>query len=508
VAKMRRLLLFGLGAIIALAAALLIALNLYVQSEGAQAWIERELSERIGMPLHIRATSITPWGGLTLGGITIPQNSNVTDVDFLQAKSCQLHLRWVALFSHRFVITKVRLVEPTVVWPQNAEGKWRLPAPAPQPLPSVPARMPPIPASPRETASLPPLQEKYVPPARKPPHVKSAFTPEIHQLKISSGKFHFLDRSGAPLASFENLSFGSTIGNAHSLRGSARVAKISLRNRFFVTDFRSPVRYEQNILEVPKIYGHTGSGELIAQLKLDVQGEGSPFSISANFRNVHADQIVAEAGGGKNLLQGNLDAALEAAGKTADPNVLTGQGQVSMRDGQLQQYSLLVALGQILQIDELSRLQLDQAEAKFHLTPGMVNIDELVLRSPNIRLSAIGSLGFDEKLRLDSQLAISDEIRNRLFRPLRDNFQPANEPGYSAIAFNVGGTIDRPNTNLLDRLVGRDLKDMMRGLFGGKKSKKKKPTENVPPPELAVPETGPSATVDLASPAATPTPSP
>jgi hypothetical protein len=223
------------------------------------------------------------------------------------------------------------------------------------------------------------------------------------------------------------------------------------------------------------------------------------------FQNLHADEIVAEAGGSKSMVQGRLDGVLEASGKTADPNALNGTGEISLRDGQLQQYSLLVALGQILQIEELTQLHLDQAEAKYHLTPGVVNVDELILRSPNIRLSATGTIGFDGKLKLESQLAIDEKIRDRLFKPIRDNFQPISDPGYSAIAFHVGGTIDRPNSNLLERMVGRDLKDFVSGLFGGKKSKKKKPAETAPgePDQPA-----PAATVDLASPAATLTPGP
>src|SRR5439155_1391560 len=41
--------------------------------------------------------------------------------------SFQLHVRFLSLFSQRLVIKRVSLLAPTVVWPQNADGKWRLP---------------------------------------------------------------------------------------------------------------------------------------------------------------------------------------------------------------------------------------------------------------------------------------------------------------------------------------------------------------------------------------------
>ena len=205
----------------------------------------------------------------------------------------------------------------------------------------------------------------------------------------------------------------------------------------------------------------------------------------------------------------NEEAIAISRGKTDDANALTGAGQIFLRDGQLQQYSLLVALGQVLQIEELTQLHLEQAQAKYHISPGLVTIDELILRSPNIRLSAAGTVTFSGKVRLDSQLAINEKIRAQLFKPIRENFRPISEAGYSAVDFQVAGTLDRPKSNLMERMVGRDLKDFVSGFFGGKKSersKNKKPADAARQPEQASPT--PAATTDPISPAVIATPSP
>src|SRR5207245_283679 len=123
--------------------------------------------------------------------------------------------------------------------------------------------------------------------------------------------------------------------------------------------------------------------------------------------------------GPKGIVRGKLEGNFKAAGKTADPNALTGAGEIVLRDGQVQQYSLLVALGQVLQIEELMQLHLEQAEAKYHITPGVVTVDELILHSPNIRLSATGTITFKGKVQLDSRLAINEKIRAQLFKPIR-----------------------------------------------------------------------------------------
>jgi hypothetical protein len=84
----------------------------------------------------------------------------------------------------------------------------------------------------------------------------------------------------------------------------------------------------------------------------------------------------------------------------------------------------------------------------------------LLLRSQNIRLSATGTVSFEGGLHLESQLAVSEKMRSQLFRAIRERLQPIDEPGYSAVSFQVTGTVGRPKTNLMDKLVGRDLKDL------------------------------------------------
>ena len=121
-------------------------------------------------------------------------------------------------------------------------------------------------------------------------------------------------------------------------------------------------------------------------------------------------------------------------------------------------------------------------------------------------------------------------LRRQLFGPIRENFQAvADSPGYAAVDFKVSGTVDRPKTDLMDKLVGRDLRDLsgvISSLFGHGK-KKKKPTEPAAPspnevteaaaaaaPASGGTEASPSATVpelesmSSPSPSITPSPSP
>ncbi|MEO8045189.1 MAG: AsmA-like C-terminal region-containing protein [Spartobacteria bacterium] len=525
--KLGRFLLWLLAGVAILAFVVLLAVNLYVQSQGTHDRIQQELSQRLNTPLQLRRISVTPWSGLKLNGITIPQESGKIAGNFLQAQSFQLRVQFWSLFSERLVIRQVSLIKPEVVWAQNSAGKWRLPELPPPKTASRPTAA----ASVAPAGAAPPRATVAPPPAALPAQSNEpglaattvpVFTPEVQRVTLKDGNFTFLDAAGRVIAKFNGLDFHSSFRTATAIKGSARVEKISLRDRFFIEDLESPLRYEPEELAFSNISAQAADGTISGRFAMQLQAPDSPFTAEVKFRDLKAEKLMANAGGPAGMIQGRVEGFLDASGKTADSNALTGHGEIVLRDGKLQQYSLLVALGQILQIDELMQLQLDQAEIKYRISPGVVTIDQLLLRSPNIRLTATGTISFRGKLRLDSQLALNDKVRRQLFAPIRENFQPLQEPaGYAAVDFKVSGTVERPKTDLMDKLVGRDLRDLggvISSLFGHPKKKKKPAEETTPTPspndevEAAVSAASPAATIapeqSSPAPAATPSPSP
>jgi type II secretion system protein N len=486
---MSRLLLIGLGLIVGVALLILIGVNLYVQSRGTQARIQQELSQRLGTTLLIQRISVTPWAGLKLTGITIPQSQPGVSPDFLKAKSFRLRIRFSSLFGGHLVIKEISLINSEVVWAQNSDGKWRLPS---MPLEPAAATVPekPAPAAVPAAATPTPEQKVVAPePTAKPASAlpvqienkPAPFTPEVQRVNVVGARFRFLDEKLQSVATFEDVDFRSSFRTATDLRGNITIAKTSLRDRFFLQQLESPLRYDASELDFSQITARAGEGQISGRFTIQPQAEDSPFTVSVQFKEVQADRIITEAGGVLGTVTGKLEGHLDASGKTADPEALQGSGEIILHDGQVRQYSLLVALGQLLQIQELQQLRLDQAQVKYHINPGVVTIDELVFRSENIRLSAKGTVTFDGKLQLESQLAVNEKMRSQLFRAIRDNFKPIDDPGYTAVNFQVSGTVGRPKTNLMDKLIGRDLKDLssvITGLMGGgKNEKKKKPTD-------------------------------
>jgi len=521
VRQLGRLLLWILGGAVAFAGIALIGLNLYVQSQGTHHRIQQELGQRLNTTLRLGRISVTPWGGLKLSGITIPQEPGKLGGDFLEAETFQLQVGFWSLFSDRLVIRQISLIKPEVVWAQNALGKWRLPE-----LPSEKtvvgstlARAVPAPAQSAAVPSAASVVEPTAPePGNSPNEVAAAtpptrpFTPEVRRVNLKQGSFTFLDSAGRVIARFIGLDFDSSFRTATAIKGNTSIEKISLRDKFFIEKLKSPLHYDPAELAFSNISAQAAGGELSGHFEMQLLVEDSPFTATVKFHDLDAEKLVTNAGGPAGMIQGRVEGFLDATGKTADSNALAGKGEIVLRDGKVQQYSLLVALGQILQIDELTQLHLDQAQVNYHIDPGVITIDQLLLRSPNIRLSATGTISFSGKLRLDSQLALNEKIRRQLFAPIRDNFQPLDQPaGYAAVDFKVSGTVDRPKTNLMDKLVGHDLRDLggvISSLFSGHSKKKKSKEESNPSPTPAVAEPSPSPSPNDVAPEVSTTPVP
>jgi type II secretion system protein N len=481
---MSRVLLITLGVLLGVGLLILIGVNLYVQSRGTQARIQHELSQRLGTTLRIQRISVTPWWGLKLTGITIPQTQPGVSPDFLTAKTFRLRIRFSSLFGGQLVIKDMSLINPEIVWAQNADGKWRFPSvPSPTPAPTI-APQESVASAPSQSAiteqkiEAPPNPITFAPAASIPP-IESrppAYTPEVQGVNVVRARFRFLDEKLKSVATFEDVDFRSSFHTVNDLSGNITIAKTSLRDRFFLQELHSPLTYNSSKLDFSQIVARAGEGHIAGNFSIEPQTEDSPFTVSIRFNDVNADKIIVEAGGPPGTVTGKLEGRLDASGKTADPDALSGAGEIILRDGQVRQYALLVALGQLLQIQELQQLRLDQANVKYHINPGVVTIEELIFRSENIRLTATGTVSFDGKLQLESQLAVNEKMRSQLFKAIRGNFKPIDEPGYTAVNFQVSGTVGRPKTNLMDKLIGRDLKDLssvLTDFLGGGKSKKK-----------------------------------
>src|SRR6266478_3954870 len=148
-----------------------------------------------------------------------------------------------------------------------------------------------------ENTALPAESRAPAVPSKQPrPHpnektnTAAGFISEVHKVSLTNGSFRFLGRESESVASFEGVGFRAAVNNASSLKGNARVARVSVRDRFFLRQLRSPLRYDANGLDLSQISAHVGGGDVTGRFTMQPETEESPFHVEMKFRGVQADK--------------------------------------------------------------------------------------------------------------------------------------------------------------------------------------------------------------------------
>ncbi len=451
--RVSKAILIAAGGLAALVAAGAIGVNLYVQSPGAQARIQAELSQALNVPLEITHTTVTPWSGLRISGLAVPGDGR----KLLEADSFTARYRLLPLFKKRLVISEMLLDSPRIVWAQNDEGKWVLPL--------LPDKKPKSETGPGEK-----------PATQKKEREKGAFEVEVAGLEIRHGSIEMLDAQGEPFATASDVNMAWSFADPTQVAGTLSAARMTWKETLVFTAVRSPFRHTHGELTFPALEAALAEGAVRGSLRVQTGEKGSPFAVALSFEKVDLARLTAEAGWQPGQAAGALSGNLDLNGNTRKLARLEGTGRLALADGQFRQLDFFQTIGQVLQIAELSNLRLREAHADFHLADEKTYIDDLMLETPDLSLGAKGTARFDGKLALDAQLAVSDRLSRQLPGFVRDNFDLTDAAGRKAISFKISGKTDKPKYDLLDRIVGQQIgaqfDDLVSSIFGGGKKKK------------------------------------
>ncbi len=454
--KLSKAILLALAALLVLVVFGLVCVNLYIQSPRAQEQIQEQLSRALRMPLKITNTSLSPWSGLCITGITIPNG----DATFLEAGSFAADYRVLPLLAGKLAITEMSIDRPRVVWKQDAEGKWKLPA-----LEKGAA-----------TADVPVPAEKKS---------SGGFTVVIGRFVVKSGAVDLVDKDGKHIAIFTDVNMTYTELTEANVEGTAVIGRAVWADTLALENVHTPFKYAAGELTLPELTATLAGGTVRGSYRAQPEAPKSPFETAFTFEQVNLDRLVTQLGWKPGQGGGIASGKLALHGDMRRAERAEGGGQIQLRDGQFKQLEFFQTIGQVLNIRELSDLRLKDAHGDFHIASEKVYVDQLILTALDLQLSAKGIVRFDQKVSLDAQLGVDESIVKRLPDLVRESFGTA-DGGLRTINFNITGSTEKLRTNLLDRLIGgqnlsQQFDKFVSGIFGGSKKddeKKKKEEED------------------------------
>lgn len=507
VRKLAKGILVGIAVLLAIGVVGILAINVYVESDAIRTKLEAKLTSTLRMPCRITTASFTPWRGVRITGVTIAQPARPDVGNFLEASGFTASLKMAPLLSRKLVVKELVIDEPQVVWVQNPEGNWRLPTVAKEEREQM--------ESPAESEDEPaPTTLTGVEPGAEAPPRKP-FEILVDQFSIKHGSFVFLDPDQRSIASMSDVNVESRVANSRDVQGKALCAKIAIQDVVFLANLQTPFSYIAEELALPEMSATVAGGDVRGGFTLKTTEKDSPFTCDVKFDQVDLNQVVTEAGGLPGQAAGRLSGYLDLYGRIRDAKTCVGGGRIMLAEGQLKQYEFLKMLGQAMQIEELEQLNLRQAQVDFRIGEKKVWIDELKMASPNLSLTAHGTIRFDAKIDLEARLTINERITRQLPRFIAENFHPAEDPALRYVDFEVRGTVAKPKTNLMEQIVGRKIEqqfnDLFQNIFGAKKKKEddsKKELKAKPKLETGAPQIPALNLTPTPAPNLSPTPTP
>lgn len=450
VQRFSKAILITLAVVVVLAVVAVFGLNLYVQTPGAQARIQQELSRALRMPLQITNTSISPWGGLRISGVSVPAAGGG---NFLEVASFSARYAVLPLLRGRVHISDMVLTSPRVVWAQNEEGKWVLPG---------------IPKKTGEATGIEPDEPR---PERKKKRAGDEGTVLLDGLEIRDGTIELLDAKGARVALATEVEVHYTALSDRLIEGTFRIGTLSHASGLNLLAVQTPFKSSEGVLTLADLQASLAGGTARATFELENGKKEMPFRSTLKWDAVDLARLTTDLGQAPGDASGSLRGTLELAGSSREMERAVGKGNLILTGGQFRQLDLLQTIGQVLSMSELSNLRLDEARADFRVADEKIFLEPLVLQAPQLQVSATGEIRFDRALKLQAVLSVDEKL---LRTPIiKDRFQDAGEPGRRALTFRIYNTVDRPKTDLVDQLIGQTIggnfTDAFISLFGGKK---------------------------------------
>jgi hypothetical protein len=429
----------------------LLAINLYVQSPDTQSQLRAIVSENLGYPVSVFRITFTPWNGFHLQDVRIQDPS--VDYPILKARDLWIQCKFLPLLRRKLIVrqiylngAEVRIPNVDRVEPEPASDE--IPPAAPISQPNSPKAQ--LPASGEQPV------EKQSPPEKNPSvqNGKPAnFWVEIRKFKLSHGSVYFMGSRGKPIATLRNVGGTVKIQKGEYL-GKVTISSATISDSINVDDISSPVKCSNGALDLEDISAQISRGAIQGSFHVDLTDSGLPYQLQLQLKGININEIVSRAGAILDRAHGILEGNLQLAGYMKDPSLASGGGNLEVKTGYLDPYPILKELGAWTQIDELKRLDLEEALSKFSIVGQDIKVDSLELISKNCQVNLWGTVQSAQKLDLNGRITLNQFLSRKIPNEIEENFATAKDGRSRYLDFRVTGSVFLPQSDLFDRIIG------------------------------------------------------
>ncbi len=257
---------------------------------------------------------------------------------------------------------------------------------------------------------------------------------------------------------FEGTRSGDGVGEVRVQRG--------VWQEFLVVDsLEAKISIKGDLLSVSDFSANCGGGRLGGDASLEFDAS-APFKMKVSAEGVDLDTMSRELPSLR--ISGKAEASLELEGHLGEQWTWVGLGEITVEDGMFKGLALLQMLGQVFQVQELVNLKARKAHSKIRIARRTVALEGLHIDAGDVQLSAPGEVDFKRALSLQARISLPDHmIKGKALQLFDKRFSPPDADGRRSLAFQVSGSLDKPRTDLVEKLVGDNLGEIVGGALGG-----------------------------------------
>ncbi len=459
----------------------LIGINLYLQSDGVQERIRRATAQAIGAPVQVGRTLYTPWSGLNLSGLSVADPA-LSGQNVAEASKFSVRFEFLPLFQRRLVISEINLQSPELMVRQNPEGQWLTTW-----QPTRPARQGGGGGGGSgggRTNEVEPVERPTQPAADDP----QPYIVELKKFSIREGVATFTNQRGRVIARVEGLKIEGTLDADRKASGEIWIDRVALSGALHPRDFHARFVQSEDTFKLSDAVCALADGTIRAALDVKTPRRGpAHLEFRGDLAEVSLPTLIKEAHGEGEGSRGTLAGHVEFRGDPGAASTITGFGQFGLTEAQLEPLEFIRQIGTLLRIDELQMLDLQRANLRFDIRDERVWVDDLVLQTDNVIISATGPVNFRGRLDLDGRLLVNTKIQNQLRGLFSENFTASEDAEYKQLKFAVTGRVDRPRTDLAEKLVGDSIGGFLKGMFKRPQTQEEKKQQPDKPESSALP---------------------
>ncbi len=459
-----KVILVVLAVLVAIVGIALLGAKTYVESTGTRNRIEAQLGRMLGLPLAITEVHLSPWAGLTIGGVSVP----AAEGNFLEGATFRARCRLGPLLQRRLEIYGLRVENPKIVWRQGADGKWTLPA--------------------RVKAETDEPKKESAPKSEEPKG--EGFQVTVDGLKVVNAAIEMLDKEKQTVMKLTGVNIDYGVLTPERLEGTMIIDRVQW-SALAITNVHGPFKYADSAVSLAPLEGTLAGGALKGALHLQPAEHGIPFTAELKLAAGDVGKLMNETAWAPNQFFGRVDGSVEMHGTVRRLAKVEGKGALSLTGAEIKGFEFFSAIADGLHIPELADLHLGDSSTEFRLGEEKVFVDSLALNSSAVKVLANGNVRMNGRIEIAARLALAESTMRELPDFVREFVGSAN--GEAGIDFKVGGTLSKPKTDLLDRVMGKralsQAVDILGNLFGDKKKKddQKKKKANQDPAKVVPP---------------------